>query len=561
MLLRGFWILVWWQSFYRLSHFRRCDICEKMLEKRGVVLLFANVSFFPMHFRAFAISVFIFFAAFSWSRADVALPALISDNMVLQQRAKANVWGTADKGEKITVKLGEKTVSTTAGDDGKWSVKLDALKAGGPLNMIIRGRNTIVVKNVAVGEVWLCAGASNMGWKVANSENAEQEIAAANFPMIRVFTVEQKVSGEAEDDCHGKWEVCDPQTVAGFSATAYFFGRELHQKLKAPVGLIQVTSNATSAEAWMSPSAFGSDADLKAIPENWQSEMKNYPAAKAAYDEQMTAWNAEAEKAKSAGQPAPKKPIEPRGADNPAAPSGLFNGMIAPVSFYSIKGVAWYQGEANTGNPKLYVKLFPALISGWRSAWSVTDLSARGAQVLPFLFVQIASFMPRQTEPGESNWASLREAQTAALKLPKTGMAVAIDLGGEREMHPKNKQEIGRRLALIAEASVYGKEDVASSGPVFSSMKTSDNKVTLSFKQVNGGLVDKDGPPLKGFAIAGEDKKFVWADAKIAGDKVVVQSEAVPHPVAVRYAWAGTPDCDLRNKAGLPAAPFRTDNW
>jgi sialate O-acetylesterase len=281
--------------------------------------------------------------------------------------------------------------------------------------------------------------------------------------------------------------------------------------------------------------------------------------AKADFEKATAKWKEDTEKMKAAGlkpgQQLPRAPQSPDGwLKGNGRPGNIFNGVLNPTLGYGIKGVIWYQGEANTGSPTLYRKLFPALITSWRKAW--------GEGEFPFLFAQLSSFMPRASEPSESNWAELREAQALALKLPKTGMAVTVDIGGERELHLKNKREAGRRLAFIAEAMVYGKTNVTASGPVFSNMKTVANKVTLLFKQTSGGLIDKNGPPLKGFAIAGADKKFFWADAKIeAPDKVSVRSDKVPKPVAVRYAWAGTPDCDLFNKAGLPAAPFRTDSW
>jgi len=487
--------------------------------------------------------------------ADVSLPTLFSDDMVLQQKTACPIWGSADPGERITVKLGGKTsASTTAGEDGKWMLKLDTSKVSGPLEMTVSGSNTITIQNVAIGEVWVCAGQSNMEFRLPRAKDAEQEIAAANFPKIRMFTVARKVSDAPARDIAGKWLVCDTQAVRDFSAVGYFFARELHEKLKAPVGIIHASWGGTVVEAWMPAAAFESEPELKSIPEKWRANLEEYPSAKAAYDQQLAAWNAEAERAKSAGQPVPQhRPREPRGPGDSETPSGLFNGMIAPLIPYSIRGVAWYQGESNTGKPKLYRKLFPAMIAEWRKTWGEGDF--------PFLFVQLPNFNPRHADPAESNWAELREAQATALKMPKTGMAVAIDLGDEHDIHPKNKQDVGHRLALVAETLVYGKKDVVSSGPVFSGMKIEGNKVKLSFKQVNGGLVDKDGPPLKGFQIAGANRGFVWADAKIEGDKVVVQSEKVPSPAAVRYAWADSPDCDLVNKAGLPAVPFRTDDW
>ena len=489
------------------------------------------------------------------ARANVLLPALFSDNMVLQQGGSgANVWGTADPKENVTVNIGGKSASAVADDDGKWRVQLSGLRPGGPFQMTVAGKNQITIQNVAVGEVWLCAGASNMDWKVVSSANAEKEIADANHAMIRMFTVDQKVGNRPLSDCGGKWEVCDPQTVRLFSAVAYFFGRDLHQKILAPIGLIEASWPASPIRAWVPKSAFMGNEELSIALDDWRAHAKNHDAEKAAYDQQIAAWKTEADQARAEGRLLPRRPYDPHEILSPFSPIRIFNGMIAPLIPYSIKGAIWYQGEANTQTPTMYRKFFSALITGWRKEWGAGDF--------PFLFVQLPNYLPHRAEPGESSWAELREAQAAALALPKTGMAVTIDLGEERDMHPKNKQDVGHRLALIAEATVYGKTDVVYSGPVFSEMNRVKNNVSLSFKQLDGGLVNRNGPPLKGFAIAGEDRRFFWADAKIERNgKVTLHSDRVPNPVAVRYAWADSPDCDLANKAGLPAPPFRTDDW
>lgn len=489
-------------------------------------------------------------------RADVRLPALISDNMVLQQKAPASVWGTAGPNEKVAVTIDGKSASTVAGEDGKWSVKLENLKAGGPYEMTIAGSNTITIQNVAVGDVWVCSGQSNMEFKVARAKDAPAETEAAKFPMIRMFTVGLKIANTPQSDCTGKWEVCDPQTVPGFSAVGYFFGREIHQKMKMPVGLIHSSWGGTPAEAWTAKKALEGSPEFKPILDRAEQEAREYPAKKAEYDKQFAAWKAESEKAKAAGQPVPRAPIAPRGPGTPYYLSGLFNGMISPLLPYAIKGTIWYQGESNAARAREYRKLFPAMIQNWREAWGRGDF--------PFLFVQLANFgnsQPKKTEPADSTWAELREAQTMTLKTPKTAMAVTIDIGEEGDVHPKNKQDVGHRLALAARSMVYGKEEVVASGPMFDSMKVIGNKVHLTFNQVDGGLVAKGGEDLKGFAIAGEDKKFAWADAKIEGRKVVLRADQVNKPVAVRYAWADAPVCNLFNKAGLPAAPFRTDDW
>lgn len=481
--------------------------------------------------------------------ADVLLPPLLGDNMVLQQQTKATVWGRANPNEKITVKIGGAVQSATAGADGHWALKLGGLKAGGPYEMAVSGRNKIVLHNVLVGEVWVCSGQSNMAWPVAGAENARAEIGAADYPKIRLFTVPKTTSDTPESNCQGRWTVCDPSTVAGFSAVGYFFGRELHHALGTPVGLIQSSSGATPVEAWIPADGFEADPDLQPVALKQSADAS---MSREGYKRRYAAWVADSEKAKTGDLPAPPEPAPPKVSAKTSETSKFFNGMIAPLLPYSIRGVLWYQGESNTANPQLYRKLFPGLIRSWRAAWGEGDF--------PFLFVQLPNFLLKKSYPSESSWAELREAQAMALKLPKTAMAVTIDIGDEHNLHPANKQEVGRRLALAALANVYDGR-VAASGPVFSSSKIEGGKILIRFKQPGGGLLAKDGDALKGFAIAGADRKFTWADAKIEGGKIVVQSDRVPKPVAVRYAWADSPDCNLYNKAGLPAAPFRTDDW
>lgn len=486
-------------------------------------------------------------------RADITLPSLISDNMVLQQRAKVNVWGKADPGESVTVQLGSDSAQTTAGKDGAWGVKIESMKAGGPYDMTISGKNSITVHNVAVGEVWVCSGESNMEFKLASASNGAGEIAAASLPMVRVFTVKHNAAREPKPDCEGSWAVCDPDTARDFSAVGYFFARELNRTLRAPVGLIQSAWGPSPAESWTPRGTLETDPAMHAALDRYARATADYPAAQSAYQAKMAQWKAAAEAAKSAGSPAPRMPVPPLPPGGPREPSSLYNGMISPLLRYPIRGVLWYQGESNTSDPLLYRKLFPAMIGAWRKAWSERNL--------PFLYVQLPGFLARHPQPSESRWAELREAQLLALGTPLTGMAVAIDIGDEHNMHPPDKQDVAHRLALIAESQVYGRSEVAASGPVFSGMEVQDGKAILSFTHEDGGLAAKNGAPLKGFAIAGEERKFVWADAEIDGEKVIVQSKEVPAPVAVRYAWADSPDCDLFNKANLPASPFRTDDW
>ena len=486
--------------------------------------------------------------------ADVKLPSVISDNMVLQQGKQASIWGWAEPGEKVAVSGSWQIGSwdTTADKDSKWMIKIEPPKAGGPYELIFKGKNTITIKNILVGEVWLCSGQSNMQWSVRQSANAEQEIAAANYPDIRLFTVERKPAEQPQSDCVGDWQLCGPQTVPGFSAVAYYFGRELHKELDVPVGLIHTSWGGTPAEAWTSKKTLESDPDFEPILKRYSDVIAKYPEAKSKYEQKLKEWEKAVAEAKAEGKKPPRRPYPPRGPRHKNNPSGLYNAMIAPLIPYGIQGAVWYQGEANAGRAYQYRKLFPAMIKNWRNDWGQGDF--------PFLFVQLANFMAVNLEPSESAWAELREAQLMTLALPKTGMAVIIDIGDANNIHPKNKQDVGKRLALLALARSYGKKLVYC-GPIYKSMRVEGNKIILHFDYVGGGLVAGGGEPLKGFAIAGADRKFVWADAKIDGDTVVVSCDKVTKPVAVRYAWADNPVCNLYNKEGLPASPFRTDDW
>ena len=485
--------------------------------------------------------------------ATVSVPNIIGDHMVLQQGKPVPIWGKAAPGELVTVSIAGQSAKATADAKGLWKVKLSKMKSGGPLDMTITGKdNALSIKDVLVGEVWIGSGQSNMQWCVKDSKNGKDEIAAANYPNMRLFYVERKVAMSPQDNCKGEWKVCTPESVPEFSAVLYFFGRDLHKELKLPVGLIHSSWGGTPAESWTSRPTLEADSDLKVIADRWDENIANYPKAKAAFDAAMTEWQKAADQAKAAGQPEPKKPSAPQGADSPWLASGLYNAMIAPLVPYAVQGAVWYQGESNAGRAYQYRKLFPAMIQDWRKAWNTKDFS--------FYFVQLANFTETKPEPGASDWAELREAQTMTLKLKKTGMAVTIDIGEAKDIHPKNKQEVGRRLALNALAKDYGK-DVDYASPLYKSMSVKGNEALIKFTNTDDGLVAKGGEPLKGFAIAGADKKFVWADAKIKGDKVVVSSPKVDKPVAVRYAWAHNPVCNLYNGAGLPASPFRTDTW
>ena len=445
--------------------------------------------------------------------AAVVPAALFSDNAVLQQGIPAPVWGFADNGEKVTVRFQDQELSTVA-KDGKWMVRLAPLKAGGPFSMTITGSNTIELANILVGEVWVCSGQSNMQFGLQSAANGSEAVASATNPNIRLFSVPLKTSYTPLDSIQSSWALCSPETAKSFTAVGYFFGRGLSKALGVPVGLINSSWGGTFAETWVSPEGF------KALPD-------------------YAGWIAEANA---------KKP------EGPNNPSVLYNAMINPLIPYAIKGAIWYQGESNAGAAFKYRTLFPTMIKSWRDGWGEGDFT--------FLFVQLAPFMKINPEPEESAWAELREAQLLTTKTsPKAGMAVITDLGDPVDIHPKQKDPVGARLALAARKIAYG-QDIVYSGPIYKGMKRRGGSITLYFDNVGGGLlVAKDGE-LKGFAVAGADREFVWATATIVnGNKVVVKSPSVPNPVAARYGWANCPVVNLWNKDGLPASPFRTDDF
>jgi len=489
--------------------------------------------------------------------AQVRLPNVFSDHMVVQRGMDVPVWGWTEPGARVTVQMGSARAVTEATDDGTFLVHLPPQEAGGPHTLTVTSENTVWVKDVLVGDVWICSGQSNMQMSVSRVRDAEKEIARATYPAIRLFTVKRTPAAEPEKDCEGSWVACSPETVGGFSAVGYFFGRALHEHLDVPVGLVNTSWGGTPSEAWTSPETVKKIGAFEPIVKRWDEQIATYAQRKAKWeatkDDRLAAWKEAAAKAKAAGKRPPRRPRGPQDPTlDPHRPSVLFNGMIAPLLPMRIRGAIWYQGESNAGRAYQYRTIFPAMIRDWRTHWKQGDF--------PFLFVQLANFKKRQDEPGESDWAELREAQAMALSLPKTGQAVIIDIGEADDIHPKNKQDVGKRLALAARAVAYG-EDVTYSGPTYKSMKVEDGKVRLTFDHVGGGLVAKGGGPLKGFAVAGADKKWVWADARIDGNAVVVSSKDVAKPVAVRYAWADNPECNLANKEGLPASPFRTDDW
>ena len=485
--------------------------------------------------------------------ADVVLPPLFSDGAVLQAGAKAPVWGKADPGETVTVTIAGQSRHTTADAQGKWRVDLENLAAAGPLEMTVAGKNTLTIRNVLIGEVWLASGQSNMEYGLGTALNPQAEIAAANYPFIHVFTVKTVVAPAPLEVAEGRWLVCTPSNAPNFTATGYFFARDLHKAIRKPVGLIHSSVSGTLAEAWTRPEAMDGAPDLAAIRQRYEDAVAAFPKAQQEYKDKLAEWEKAAVGAPAEKQNASAKPREPQDpATATTRPGGLFNGKIAPLIPFGIRGVIWYQGEYNSERAEQYRKLFPTLIRDWRKQWGEGDFS--------FLFVQLAN-LDIQPQPNAAHYDELREAQLMTLSVTNTGMAVSCDVGDAHNIHPPNKQAIGGRLALIARATVYGEKGLEYSGPLYRGMKVEGDSVRLQFKHVDGGLTVKNGEPLGSFAIAGADRKFVSSVAKLDGDAVLVSSPDVKAPVAVRYAWADNPTCTLYNQAGLPASPFRTDDW
>lgn len=496
--------------------------------------------------------------ALQLATADVKLPAIISEHMVLQQDTLIPIWGWADAGEQVTVELGGQTKTTVADANGKWMVKMPKLKAAEGLTLVVKGKNKVTVGDVLVGEVWICSGQSNMGMTVSRSKDFDQEKAVAKFPQLRMFTVERASKAEPQEDCKGRWELTTPENVGFFSAAAYFFGRELHNELKVPVGLINTSWGGTSIEAWTSMDAQSKLKEYPTISDSWVKATATPYDEKAAmekYNKAMAAQKENVKKAKAAGKAAPRapqKPVDPRLNQN--YPANLYNGMVAPLIPYALRGGIWYQGENNSNKSfaNLYSLQLETMIKDWRGRWGYD---------FPFAWVQLPDFKTPQKEPVEpSGWVTVREEMLKALKVPKTGMAITLGLGEANDIHPKNKQEVGKRLSMWALADVYKQKGVASSGPLPSNNKAKGGEMVITFKHTDGGL-KVEGSELKGFAIAGEDKVWKWAQARIEGDKVIVSNPDIKKPVAVRYAWSANPVFSLYNGAGIPATPFRTDDW
>ncbi|MDT5270504.1 MAG: sialate O-acetylesterase [Acidobacteriota bacterium] len=639
------------------------------------------------------------------ARADVRVPSIIGDNMVLQQGRKVRVWGWAEPGERVTLSFRGDKASATADARGRWEVFTEPHKAGGPFELTVAGRNTLTFKNVLVGEVWVCSGQSNMEWSLANAQDGAKESAAADYPSIHLFTVAKKTSPNPLEDVEGRWVVTTPKEAASFSAVGYFFGRELYQRLKAPVGLIHTSWGGTPAEAWTSRDTLASVAVLKPMLDRYNRQLQDLPQLQREYETARVEWERQyvtqdpgnkgepegyakpqhdlngwkrmklpqlwesagldvdgvvwfrreldvpaawagkdltlklgaiddfdttyfnGERVGSTGPETPsawtaqrryrvpgslvhagrntvavrvfdrvggggfgggemslapadtastsgvaldgewsymeeatvpsrqidysRQPQAP-GPANQNSPTVLYNAMLAPLFPYAIRGAIWYQGESNAGRAEQYRTLFPAMIRDWRAAWGLGDF--------PFYFVQLANWKARPADSIDSEWAELREAQTLTMRAaPNTGMAVVIDIGNPDDIHPRNKLDVGLRLARWALADTYGWE-MEKSGPLYDSYKVEGDRVRVRFTHA-GGLKTRDGAAPTGFYVAGADHKFVPAEARIEKGAVIVWSKDVPSPVAVRYAWSDNPAANLYNSEGLPASPFRTDDW
>ncbi|PWS33109.1 sialate O-acetylesterase [Pedobacter paludis] len=638
----------------------------------------------------------IFICSHQLVEAKVVLPSVFSDNMVLQQKTNASIWGWAGAGKKITVTTSwnSKQYNTTTDASGNWKLKVTTPSFGGPYTLTVSDGEEVKLNNILIGDVWICSGQSNMemplaGW--GRIQNYEKEIADANYPNIRLLQADHVTSNTPLDNAkvqNGGWQPCNPQYIAEFSSTAYFFAREVYNKTKIPIGLIHTSWGGTIAEAWTSGQSLKKMPDFASAVEKIEASSKTAPAVP--YEQKLQNWlklvadkdlgsqagktwaltdasawqnmqlptiwedaglkdldgivwftkkvnvpeswigkdiklnlgviddndvtwvngikvgetqgfnigrkyalpknvlkvgentitvrvfdsggggglygdakdinliNATNEKISLAGDWKYKvglnfKDIAPAPAsdNNPNRPTVLYNAMIHPFLQYSIKGAIWYQGESNADRAYQYRELFPIMIKDWRNKFGQGDF--------PFYYVQLANFMQRESQPAESAWAELREAQLKTLSLPNTGMATIIDIGDDKDIHPKNKQEVGRRLGLIADANTY-KQKVSFSGPLYRSQKIDGNQIKLTF-DYSDGLKSADGKELKGFAIAGADKKFYWAKAVIQGNEIIVSNDQVPNPVSVRYAWENNPANNLTNGSNLPASPFRTDIW
>jgi len=511
------------------------------------------------------------------ANADVRLHRVFTDHMILQRDTAAPVWGWADPGEKVSVQFGGQNVSAVTDEKGKWSVKLVPMKANTtPQALVVIGKNRIELTDIVVGDVWLCSGQSNMDFRLGGC-NAPQDIETADFPAIRFISLPILCAEKPNEDVQTReswfhWNVCSPQTAGGVSAVGFYFARRIHRETDVPVGLLVSSVGGTNIEKWMPRESFAGTRDLDEIGKTIDRAVAEYRKDVAESIRRVERWLPMAKQALAGNQDLPEAPEIPRHPVMPGPRAGgnwvhLYNGMIHPLVRFPIRGAIWYQGENNSEEEDTYVAKMNALIGSWRGLWG---------QEFPFYYVQLANWLkPTDIPSGDDRqyrWQRCRMGQLKALSIPKTGMAVTIDVGDAEDIHPRNKFDVGERLALWALAKDYGKKDLVYSGPLYRGMKVEGGKIRVEFDSVGSGLMvgKKDGRnpavedkavKLNRFAVAGADKKWVWADAVIDGETVVVSSPQVPDPVAVRYAFSINPEgCNLYNKEGLPASPFRTDD-
>jgi sialate O-acetylesterase len=493
-------------------------------------------------------------------RAELKLSAIIADHMVLQQKQSDPIWGWDTPGTTVTVHFADQSKTAEAGQDGRWSVKLDPMNANAkPQTMTISGTSKKEIQDILIGEVWMCSGQSNMGFQLQSDWNGDIQSAASTLPNLRLLKVPNKGTQDLQSDFRGEWKASTPETSKPFTAVGFFFGRYLHQILGVPVGLIDNSWGGSAAEAWIRRETIEKDPHFKLLMEGTRQHeaYAATPKAKTDYEAQLAKWKTDLEAAKAAGKPAQQWPRQPQPPEawltGNARPGNIFAGVVNPTLGYGMKGVIWYQGESNAGRAYEYRELFPFMIQQWRKEWKQGDF--------PFHWVQLADYMAEKPEPSDSAWAELREAQTRTMSLPNSGQAVIIDLGEANDIHPKHKHDVAARLVRWALVKDYGQKFFYRS-PEFKSMQIEGNKATLTIDCFGSGLRTVDVNEVKGFAICGEDKHFYWAKAEIKGnDQVVISSDKVSAPTAVRYAWADNPVCNLYSRDGLPVTPFRTDDF
>lgn len=487
--------------------------------------------------------------------ADVILPDVLGDSMVLQQKQKVPIWGTADAGEAVKISFGKQKLTAIADQKGKWRVDLKPLTSNFTAqSLIIEGKNKIEFKDILVGEVWLVSGQSNMQWTLFQSHNGEAEVAKANHTNIRLFNVSREVAFKKKQGKLGEWKICNPESVKDFSGAGYYFGVELQKNLNVPIGLINSSYGGSQAEAWTPVDYLNANPDLKATVERTKIWDEERPRVKAEYAEAIEKWKTESEKQKASGIKPSPSPSVPDALREYRIASSIYDGMIEPLIPFAIRGAAWYQGESNEARAEQYNILLPTMIHSWRARWQQGDF--------PFEIIQLPNYRKNSDEPENAAWSFIREAQRkTAENVSNTGLIVTIDLGDANDIHPKNKLDIGRRMSVWALRNVY--EMKLTDAPTLKKSQIKGSKIVLTFENVGSGLKIKNGGELDEFAIAGSEQKFVWAEAKIVGkNKVEVHSPNVSNPVAVRYAFNSNPkNPNLTNNSKIPAAPFRTDNF